>query len=143
MKWKWATDKLQRFFRRFYDLEKKRMDWEKLRASEDHTFDGIDAFWNKDGWTEHEALLEMEFAKAAKLMANPAADVPKLRKVETEVLQALGGNVMIGKDIARKAGYTASYLRDRLPRMVERNLLERVHPKGYRRGTEAPAIIGG
>ncbi|MEE8104220.1 MAG: hypothetical protein V3T86_01650 [Planctomycetota bacterium] len=128
----WSTDELTAYFRKYSLGEPGCMDWKAATADRDTTLHGVERF---DCLRDDEfgPLLRIEHAKARKLLTTPGADVPLvLGNLESAVLEAIGDKVLRGKDVAEECGYAKSYMRDRLPRMVEKGLLEKT-PDGYRR----------
>lgn len=74
----------------------------------------------------------MEYARLVHMLDAGKAEVPLLGKMEEDIVTALGDDTMTGPEIAAKSGWKGSWLRTRLRRMVEKGLLEKVQPHGYR-----------
>ncbi|MDZ4687744.1 MAG: hypothetical protein SH850_21950 [Planctomycetaceae bacterium] len=56
--------------------------------------------------------------------------MPPLSKIEQEILEAIGDKTLIGKDVSEKAGYSETYTRETLTKMVTKGLLVKA-AKGF------------
>jgi len=128
----WTTEAFRSYYEKYWRSETESMDWDASSAARDKTAHTAQRFALLDDWDEHRALLEMEIAKATRFAAVPV-ETPKLIDVERNILTALGDQTMTAEELSKAAGYpNNSNFRNRLPRMVEKGLLEKAVPHGYR-----------
>jgi hypothetical protein len=130
----WNGDDLRAFNERYYDCELGGTDWDKAIAANDKTLDGSTRF-DFLPWAELVALQELEYAKAAKRGSVLSEELPKLSEAESKIYAASTVEFLTGQQIADRAGldYSNSNIRRWFTRMVEKGVLEKGKPKGYRR----------